>query len=249
LAEHLDGSTPLEERDRILAQLAAGKIDVVVNCMVLVEGWDEPSVSCLVLARPTKSLGLYRQMIGRSLRTWPGKTDALILDHSGATFEHGFVEDPIEWTLFEDCRAENRIHKARGTSHAPSLTTCPECLAVRFEGRPCPVCHWRPTPKPKPVDVIDGELGWVARNRNSQANIYSPEEKLRFHRQLLWIAREKGRKPGAAAYQYKEKFGAWPDSPPWAPPEPEPPEPAVRAWAKSRDIAFAKAMAKQREAR
>jgi superfamily II DNA or RNA helicase len=82
LAEHLDGSTPTDERDRILAQLAAGQIDVVTNAMVLTEGWDSPSVSCLVLARPTKSLGLYRQMVGRVLRPAPGKTDALILDHA-----------------------------------------------------------------------------------------------------------------------------------------------------------------------
>jgi DNA repair protein RadD len=47
LAEHLDGSTPIEERDRILAQLASGTIDVVTNCMVLTEGWDQPRVSCL----------------------------------------------------------------------------------------------------------------------------------------------------------------------------------------------------------
>ena len=141
LAEHIDGSTPIEERDRILAQLADGKIEVVTNCSVLCEGWDQPSVSCLVLARPTKSLPLYRQMVGRCLRPAPGKTEALILDHAGATFEHGFVEDPIEWTLFEDHRVENKAHKARGTRHAPSLTTCPECSGVRFEGQPCPVCN------------------------------------------------------------------------------------------------------------
>ena len=245
LTEHIDGSTPLEERDRILAQLAAGTIEVVTNCMVLTEGWDQPNVSCLVLARPTKSLGLYRQMVGRCLRPWPGKTDALILDHAGATFEHGFVEDPIEWTLFEDRRAENKVHKARGTPHAPSLTTCPECSSVRFEGRPCPVCNWRPKPKPKPVEVAQGELGVLSRNRKARDYIYSPEEKRSFYAQLLWIVREKGWKPGAASHRYKEKFGVWP-APPWIepPPTPEPPTPEVRSWSKSRDIAYAKARAK-----
>jgi DNA repair protein RadD len=149
LAEHLDGSTPLEERDQILAQLSDGRIEVVTNCMVLTEGWDQPNVSCLILARPTKSLGLYRQMVGRCLRTWPGKTEALILDHAGATFEHGFAEDPIEWTLFEDRRAENKKHSARGTPHAPALTTCPECSAVRFEGRPCPRVQLAPSAQSK----------------------------------------------------------------------------------------------------
>jgi superfamily II DNA or RNA helicase len=76
LAEHIDGSTPLEERDAVLAKLAAGKIEIVTNCQVLTEGWNCPAVSCIVLARPTKSLGLFRQMIGRVLRPLPGKTDA-----------------------------------------------------------------------------------------------------------------------------------------------------------------------------
>lgn len=55
LAEHLDGSTPTEERDMILGRLATGKVEVVTNAMMLTEGWDQPAVSCLVLARPTKS--------------------------------------------------------------------------------------------------------------------------------------------------------------------------------------------------
>jgi superfamily II DNA or RNA helicase len=65
LAEHIDGTTPVEEREAILGRLAAGKVEIVCNAMVLTEGWDQPSVSCLVLARPTKSLGLCRQMVGR----------------------------------------------------------------------------------------------------------------------------------------------------------------------------------------
>jgi superfamily II DNA or RNA helicase len=56
-AEHLDGSTPKEERDAILAQLAAGDLEVVCNCMVLTEGYDLPDLGCIVLARPTKSMG------------------------------------------------------------------------------------------------------------------------------------------------------------------------------------------------
>jgi DNA repair protein RadD len=107
LAEHIDGSTPLEERKTILARFAAGRVDVVCNCAVLTEGWDRPEASCLILARPTKSLGLYRQMVGRILRPSPGKADALILDHSGAVFAHGFPDDPIIWTLHEDQRAQN----------------------------------------------------------------------------------------------------------------------------------------------
>jgi len=249
LAEHIDGTTPLEERRRILADFAGGKVDVICNCSVLTEGWDRPEASCLILARPTKSLGLFRQMVGRVLRVHPEscKADALIFDHAGAVFEHGLPDDEIVWELHEDRRAQNSTHSVRGMGgRAPALVTCPECSAVRFEGRPCTACGWHPVRKPRPIDVAEGELGEVGRDHSVRANIYQPDEKRRFHRQLLWIAREWGRRSGWAAHAYKAKFGSWPDVPPWAPPEPEPPDAAVRAWVRSRDIAFAKAMAAKR---
>ena len=73
-AEHIDGATPKPERDAALARLASGEIELVTNCMVLTEGWDMPEVGCCILARPTKKMGLYRQMIGRVLRPRRGKS-------------------------------------------------------------------------------------------------------------------------------------------------------------------------------
>ena len=112
-AEHVDGSIPKPERDAVLARLARGETQLVTNCMVLTEGWDMPEVSCCILARPTKKMGLYRQMVGRVLRPFPMKTDAIVLDHSGAVFRHGFVEDRVDWTLDPDKRAESPTHNAR----------------------------------------------------------------------------------------------------------------------------------------
>jgi superfamily II DNA or RNA helicase len=82
------GSMPTEERRLILKQFESGEIDVIVNCMVLTEGYDEPSASCAIIARPTKSAALYVQMVGRVLRKYPGKRDALVLDIVGASHEH-----------------------------------------------------------------------------------------------------------------------------------------------------------------
>src|SRR5262249_1833958 len=104
-AEHLDGGTPDDERDATLARLASGETELVCNCMVLTEGWDMPGVGCAILARPTKKMGLYRQMIGRVLRPAEGKTDAIILDHSGAVFQHGLPEDRVAWTLDPERKA------------------------------------------------------------------------------------------------------------------------------------------------
>jgi ATP-dependent helicase IRC3 len=61
---------------------------VVANCAVLTEGFDEPSVDCIIIARPTKSAVLYQQMLGRGTRTYPGKTDCLVLDVVGVSTHH-----------------------------------------------------------------------------------------------------------------------------------------------------------------
>ena len=240
LAEHIDGKTPVDQRDAILAGLANGTVEVVCNAMVLTEGWDQPCVSCIVLARPTKNLGLYRQIVGRGLRPAPGKTDCRILDHASATFEHGFAEDPIAWSLSEDHRAENKTHSARGTKLEAKLTACPECSAVISAGKPCGTCGWRPRRKAEAVEVADGELGKVARDRSVRAHKYTTDEKTSIYAGLLWIAREKNYSPGWAAHKYREKFGVWPFG---AKPEPEPPDPALRSWVRSKQIAFAKAKA------
>jgi len=247
LAEHIGGSTPIEERKSILARFAAGTVDLVSNCAVLTEGWDRPEASCLIPARPTKSLGLYRQMVGRVLRRAPqvGKKDALILDHSGAVFAHGFPDDEIRWALNQDHRAVNVVHARRGEYHAPALTTCPECSAVRFEGQPCPMCNWHPVRKPSPIEVADGELGRVERNRNVIPFNPSDDVKFAFYRQLLYIAKEKHYQPGWAWHKFKEKFGHEPPRN-WRHTDPMLPTPEVRAWVKSRQIAYAKAMQAQR---
>jgi DNA repair protein RadD len=122
-AEHLDGTTPKDEREVILARLASGDTEVVSNCQVLTEGFDCPDIGCITLARPTKKMGLYRQMIGRGLRPADGKTDVVILDHSGAVFRHGLPEDRVEWTLSPDLQATAPEHtKRQSTTRASSLS-------------------------------------------------------------------------------------------------------------------------------
>jgi superfamily II DNA or RNA helicase len=81
----IHGGLKMDERRAILRRLTTGETQVACSCMVLTEGFDEPRVSCAVIARPTKSAPLYIQMVGRVLRLYPGKTDALILDVVGVT--------------------------------------------------------------------------------------------------------------------------------------------------------------------
>jgi superfamily II DNA/RNA helicase len=84
-AEAVDGAMPLDIRHGILGRVHSGETQVVANAMVLTEGYDNPAISCVVIARPTVSEGLYVQMAGRGLRPALGKTDCLILDIVGGS--------------------------------------------------------------------------------------------------------------------------------------------------------------------
>jgi superfamily II DNA or RNA helicase len=90
-AARVDGAMSIADRHRTLDAFKRGDIRVVSNCMVLTEGYDEPSLDCIIIARPTKSRPLYTQMIGRGARPWPGKNDCLVLDLVGSTTRHDLV--------------------------------------------------------------------------------------------------------------------------------------------------------------
>lgn len=83
-AAALSGETPRDDRLSMFEDFRTGRTRVLVNCMVLTEGFDAPWASCAVIARPTQSQPLYVQMVGRVLRPWHGKSDALILNVGGA---------------------------------------------------------------------------------------------------------------------------------------------------------------------
>ncbi len=205
-AEHLDGMTDTEERDAILARLERGETRVVVNYGVLVEGWDQPSVKCAILARPTKSTGAYLQMAGRILRPWMG-LDALILDHAGCTLEHGFVEDEREFKL----AAAEKKTKAAGTGK-----TCPQCFAiVPIADRYCSACSYEFAPQERAArGERDGTLVEVRPATNDEKRVSWDE--------ICKEAVTKGFQPGWAKHRFKEKYGTWP---PNSFPFPERPKP------------------------
>jgi DNA repair protein RadD len=239
-AEHLDGEIPIPEREAILARLASGETKIVSNCMVLTEGWDCPPVGCCILARPTKQMGLFRQMVGRVLRPADGKRDAIVLDHSGAVFRHGLPEDHVDWTLDVDRRAATPAHEKRKTGKEPALFECPSCQAIMVKP-PCYHCGWMPQPKAREIEFEDGQLGLVVGGK-SRAQQYTNDQKIIWHRMLIGEALRRGKNPNWAFYLFREKFGHdraahW-DRTALAP------SPEVSSFVKSRIIAFAK----QREA-
>ena len=204
-AEHIDGDTPKDERGAILQRLASGETTVVTNCMVLTEGWDCPEVGCTILARPTKSMGLFRQMVGRVLRPAPGKVNAIVLDHSGAVYRHGLPEDHVAWSLSPDHKAVAPAHQARKLRDEKGLLDCPACetLSIRLGGQPCPNCGWEPKRAGEFIATAEGELGLV-RGGRAKANEYGPEARQQWHAMLTGVAVERGYRPGWVAHKYRE---------------------------------------------
>ena len=204
-AGHVDGEMDELEREQVLHDLHVGKIKVLSNCYVLTEGWDEPKVSCVILARPTKSYGMYLQMVGRSLRPFEGKDDTLIIDHAGCVYEHGFPEDVPEWELTEDKITRQKTKDRKAIEKQPF--TCTQCNAVYQPTRvyrTCPVCGHAPTEADKKVLVAQGRLVELPKAE------VSANDKNDFYAQLLYHSKQKGYKQGWADWTFKEKFGHFP---------------------------------------
>lgn len=119
------GETPKEEREAILSGFKSGVLQAVTNCSVLTTGFDHPGIDLIALLRPTKSPGLYVQMLGRGMRPAPGKTNCLVLDYAGNIDEHGPVthvtppkpgrekkkekKEKEDWKICKVCRTANDI--------------------------------------------------------------------------------------------------------------------------------------------
>jgi DNA repair protein RadD len=208
-SEHLDGATPTHERDAILARLDRGETLVVSNCSVLAEGWDQPSVKCAILARPTKSTGLYLQQAGRILRPW-NDTRAVILDHAGCAREHGLPQDDREYSL------ESKPRQKR-TLCIDLSRTCENCLAVLpIQTRTCPECGHVLAPEREAPNEIAGDLveAKVGENLSTRGRRESPFQRAAYE-QLRALARAKKKDDAWVAAAYASRYGAAP-LPKWA---------------------------------
>jgi superfamily II DNA or RNA helicase len=159
IAAHLDGETPLTERDATIKKFRRGEIMVLCNVELFSEGFDLPALECAILLRPTQSLGLYLQQVGRALRPSEYKTDAIILDHAGNCARHGLPDDERKWSLDDKPRTK------RGKEALPGVRICKACFAAQKPGVPeCRFCGELFEIKPREVEHVDGQLVKVARN-------------------------------------------------------------------------------------
>lgn len=236
--EMIEAATDIHDRDATARRLHAGETQVVVNVGTLTKGvdWD---VRCLILARPTKSEMLHVQMIGRALRTAPGKQDALIFDHAGNCVRLG-MPDAIRHDRLDDGKARKASGGGR-EKPAPKPAECVKCRFLRPAGqRICAACghvheHRREVE----------ETGEALREIGATKAAADRETKQRWWSELRFICRDRQHSDGWAAHKYRAKFGVWPRGLSDAP---RAPSPEVLNWVRAQNIRWSKSRKKQEEA-
>jgi superfamily II DNA or RNA helicase len=180
-AVHVDGETPDDERRIAIAGLADGSTQVLSNCGLISEGVDVPELGALVILRPTASLTLHLQMLGRVGRPYEGKTHSVILDHAGNCFRLGLPNDEHKWSL------EGRP-KAPVQYGAP-LKRCPNCGALIAAGcHACPHCGCVCVNTELPAEA-PGRLVQVTEDERLMMALRS----FSFPRALRWAGADEGR--------------------------------------------------------
>jgi superfamily II DNA or RNA helicase len=164
------------------------------------EGLDVPAVVAAILLRPTKSLALYLQQVGRALRTAPSKEKAYILDHTGNTFKFGPVDAEREWSLagYAKDKDVQPLQRCRfcGAIVAAPARVCPECDAVLREEGPSRV-HTEVRGVPLvPTDKLAAMTYWQALNWAG-----------RDQRRLRLVAQARGYKSGWVWHRMRELAG------------------------------------------
>jgi DNA repair protein RadD len=230
-AEHIDCHTPHDERQGALDSFGAGKTKILSSVGVLTEGWDSPAAEICILARSTKSMALYIQMVGRVLRPSPGKKHAIVHDHGGNIFRFGFVDDDREYSLSDsDCRTEKVMSCTDCgfvTKLWPPDGKCPKCGSMQDlpkEIRDASDKRRGKMPEKKVVDgkrldreqiqkIID-EFKTIRPDMTPQmarkVKNATRQDKASEYLRLKAVAAKHGFKDGFVSHQYRASFGVWP---------------------------------------
>lgn len=203
-AASVDGSMDDGRRKSLINALGSGGLHVLTSCDIISEGTDIPVVGAAILLRPTQSMGLFLQQVGRALRVCPGKKHAVILDHVGNCLRHGMPDEIREWSL----DGEDRKRASRGSQEVNDrVKQCERCYAVHPPAPKCPHCGFEYEPDARDIEQVDGELQeideehaeFLRRQRRSEVGRAKTLEDLQA------IAKERGYRAGWARHIWNSR--------------------------------------------
>ncbi len=203
------------ERKQMMDSFVKGDAEVICSVNILGKGFDFPDVSCAIMARPTKSMMVHQQQLGRAVRVGGGWGFSLILDHAGNFERLGFPEDYNFTELDDGTKSASERKKKEQKEKLPK--PCPSCDYMKPAGEhKCAACGFEPE-NIRDVETQDGELEELKRAKSDRKK-YSIKEKQEFMGGLNTYAKEKKYKRSAAGNygwsinKYKEKFNCLPSS-------------------------------------
>lgn len=153
-AASVDGVMKTPDRDGRIRDLGTGALNVLTSCDLISEGVDVPVVGGAILLRPTKSLSLYLQQVGRVLRPAPNKPHATILDHVGNVFRHGPPDMPRDWSLEKGAITPESKKEDGGID----VRTCDKCYLTHLWEPVCPNCGFEYPKREREIHEIKGDL-------------------------------------------------------------------------------------------
>jgi DNA repair protein RadD len=187
-AASIDGTMTTAERRELLADLGTGRLRVLTSCALIGEGVDVPSVTGCQFLRPTKSLSLHLQMVGRALRPQPGKT-AILLDHVGNFTRPGLGHhlEERQWTLDGAPKSDKKS--------APSVKECPQCsAALPSVARVCAECGYVFPVQEREIVYVGGELRELTGEQLARHRARKERGRAQTYDELVLVAISQGMK-------------------------------------------------------
>ena len=192
----IDGTMERTVRRGVVEDFRAGRIKAITSCDLANEGVDLPGAHVGIFLRPTQSLGLYLQQVGRLLRPCEGKTHALLLDHVGNCYRHGLPDDSRQWTLAGDDGEAKRKPGA-------GVRFCAHCFcALPSQAKACSECGYEFPAKPREIEQRDGELAEVTPEMLAKRAERREQGRAQSLEALREIERRKGFRRGWAEHVY-----------------------------------------------
>jgi DNA repair protein RadD len=188
-AVHIDGETPDDEQREAIEGFASGKYKVLSNVELVTTGFDlsaqvgrDVPIETVILLRPTQSVALHLQMIGRGLRRKP--RPAVILDHAGNLRRLGLPDDDRDWSL------EGRARRKRTQVADLPIRQCEQCYHVHRPAPVCPQCGFVYPVQAREIQQVDGDLERI--ERAQRVPIVTIEESPRTMQQLIAQGKARG---------------------------------------------------------